>query len=69
MTANEYVKQSRAKLRKEFGKVGLKTDCEYYSMEKRKNHCRVCKCDHDRGCLPCELGVCYFYSNKVEEKR
>ena len=75
MTAKEYVKKSRKEQRRKFGEVGLKTDCQNYFMENGKDGCMVCRYDHNRGrhnnnsgCLPCEFGVCYFYSNNEEEK-
>lgn len=63
MTAEKYVKQSREELRQKFGKVGKKEDCVYYDAE-RGNSCKVCKLDRERRCLPCELGVCYFYKTE-----
>lgn len=67
MTYKEYAKNSREELRQKFGDVGLKKDCEYFNDERGKSWCMVCKRDHDRKILPCELGVCYFYSDRKEE--
>lgn len=68
MTAEKYVKIRRGKQRKKFGEVGLKKDCINYVIENKKDWCRACRHDTERGCLQCELGVCYFYDQK-EEKR
>ena len=67
MTAKEYVKHSREELRLKFGDVGLKKDCENYDVE--RGRCNVCSIHRDRHLFPCMLGVCYFYSNKGEEKQ
>ena len=67
MTAKEYAKHSREELRQKFGDIGLKTDCENYSMRNGKDWCVVCNHDKERRCLPCVFGVCYFYSNKGEK--
>ena len=67
MTAEEYVKKSREELQRKFGYVGLKKHCGNYDGE--TGRCNVCNIDHDRHCLPCAFSVCYFYSNKEEEKR
>ena len=69
MTNSEYVNTRREKQRKKFGTVGLKTDCENYSRETGVSFCKVCQYDKHMGCLPCVLGVCYFYSNNEEEKQ
>ena len=67
MTAEEYVKKSREELRRKFGYVGVKKNCENYDVE--RGRCNVCSIHRERNLLPCMLGVCYFYSNKEEEKR
>ena len=64
----EYVKQSREELRKKFGEVRIKTDCQNYIAETGKDGCVVCNYDHHRGCLHCALDVCYFYKQKEESK-
>ena len=67
MTAEKYVQNIRKQQRQKFGDVGVKKDCEHYVMENRKDWCIVCTHDRDRGCLPCECGVCYFYKQKEEK--
>jgi hypothetical protein len=68
MTNEKYVKSIREKQRRKFGNVELKKDCEYYNPERGGKWCMVCRLDHNLNSLPCEEGVCYFYSKK-EEKR
>lgn len=65
MSIEEYVKQSRAEHKQKFGNIGLKKDCEHYGMKGGYNSCKACSYVRDRGTLlPCECGVCYFYSPK-----
>ena len=63
MTIDEYVRESREEIRRQFGEIGVKDDCVNYMPEKG---CLTCG-HHETGrrsLLQCELDVCYFYKRK-----
>lgn len=66
MDYKDYAQKSREAHRKLFGKVELKTDCIYYTINKGEDWCRVCTSDHEHNCLRCQHGVCYFYQPKED---